>query len=255
MNLESGGILKAKDTQNLSKVLGIAVPAIGIVISIFIALMVIRPKIQEIQELRKSNVELAQRAELLENKAKTLASLDHNKLEEQLVAAEQLLPSGADIFAVLGKVEDTANTTGILLNSISTDPAGVNASGSRRAVTTSPESSLAPAVVLSLSISGDYQSLMRFVGGLYSYSRVVSIDTMTISAGGGGGEGAGLSTSFDVNAHWKGLPDTLGSIEAPVQTLTVQEEELLEKVRSPEKQEIPPVPDVAKGRGDPFTPY
>lgn len=253
MNLGSGGMLKAKDTQNFSKVLGIVVPVAGIVISILIAFMVIWPKIQEIQELRESNVQLAQRAELLENKAEILASLDHNKLEEQLAAAEQLLPSDTSIFAVLGKVEDTANTTGILLNSISTDPSGVNAAGNRRAVTTSPESSLAPAVVLSLAISGDYQSLMRFVGGLYSYSRVVSIDTMTISAG--GGEGGQLSTSFGVNAHWKGLPSNLGSIEAPVQKLTQAEEELLEKVRSPEKQEIPPVPDVPKGRGDPFTPY
>ncbi|KKP93679.1 MAG: hypothetical protein UR98_C0003G0049 [Parcubacteria group bacterium GW2011_GWA1_36_12] len=256
MDLSTLAMPKVKDGQDLSGIIGVAIPIGGIVISILIAVLIIWPKVTEILELRTNNEQLRSTVQTLEQKAEILAGLDQIKLEDQLAAAEQLLPSDSNAFSVLRQVEDTANTSGVLLSKIEVitgsfgeggASAGASASGA------SPELNLAPAVEIRLSLTSDYQSLLGFISGLYSFSRVASIDSLSVSAG-GGDEGL-LSTSFAVNAHWKQLPQNLGSIEAPVENLTSSEEELLANVKSPQRTESAPVPPVATGRGNPFNPY
>ena len=256
MNLSTLAMPKVKDGQDLSGIIGVAIPIGGIVISILIAALIIWPKVTEILELRTNNEQLRGTVQTLEQKAEILSGLDQTALEEQLAAAEQLLPSDSNAFSVLRQVEDTANTTGVLLSKIEVITGsfgGGAAAGGGGASGASPELNLAPAVEIRLSLASDYQSLLGFISGLYSFSRVASIDSLSVSTG-GGDEGL-LSTSFAVNAHWKQLPQNLGSIEAPVENLTSAEEELLADIKSPQRTESAPVPPVATGRGNPFNPY
>jgi len=258
MNLSTLAMPKVKDGQDLSGIIGVVIPIGGIVISILIAALIIWPKVNEILELRTNNEQLRGTVQTLEQKAGILSGLDQIKLEEQLVAAEQLLPSDSNAFSVLRQVEDTANTTGVLLSKIEVITGSFGGGGAAAGAGTSvsgasPELNLAPAVEIRLSLTSDYQSLLGFISGLYSFSRVASIDSLSVSAG-GGDEGL-LSTSFAVNAHWKQLPQNLGSIEASVENLTSAEEELLANVKSPQRTESAPVPPVATGRGNPFNPY
>ncbi len=255
MNLSAIAMPKVKDGQDLSGIIGVAIPIGGIVISILIAALIIWPKVTEILELRTSNEQLRGTVQTLEQKAEILSGLDQVKLEEQLAAAEQLLPSDSNAFSILRQVEDTANTTGVLLSKIEVVTGSFSEGGGAgvSASEASAELNLAPAVEIRLSLTSDYQSLLGFISGLYSFSRVASIDSLSVSAG-GGDEGL-LSTSFAVNAYWKQLPQNLGSIEAPVENLTTAEEELLANVKSPQRTKSAPVPPVATGRGNPFNPY
>ncbi len=247
-------------TQDLSKAISLAVPLGGVIASLLIAFLIIWPKINEIFELKKSNEQLVVRAQKIEDKAAFLVTLDKVELEEQLAAAEQLLPSDKKVFTVLKQVEETAAVSGVLLNKIdvvvgtlgdTAAPEAVPAAGSLNA--SSNFQSIAPSVQLKLSATSDYPSLLRFLTSIYSFSRVITIDSISLSAG--VAEGVQIRTVFTLDAHWKILPQTLGSVESPVQALTLQEEELLSKVASPEVIEAPVVPQVPTGRGDLFTPF
>ena len=254
MDLQSNAVAKFKEGQNLTKFLGMGIPAGGILISLLIAVLIIWPKVNEIIELRKDNEELSQRVQTLETKVKVLQSLNQDKLEEQLASAEQLLPSDSNIFAVLRQVEDTASATGVLLNKIETTVGSAN-TGIPANLPAGNTVSLgaAPAVAVNLAMVADYQSLLNFLSGLYSFSRVVSIDQISVS--GGRGDTIALSTSFSVNAHWKELPQNLGSVEASITPLTAAEEEMLANVQSTQIIETPLVPSVPTGRGNPFEPF
>ena len=181
MNLSTLAMPKVKDGQDLSGIIGVAIPIGGIVISILIAALIIWPKVTEILELRTNNEQLRGTVQTLEQKAEILSGLDQTALEEQLAAAEQLLPSDSNAFSVLRQVEDTANTTGVLLSKIEVITGsfgGGAAAGGGGASGASPELNLAPAVEIRLSLTSDYQSLLGFISGLYSFSRVASIDSL-----------------------------------------------------------------------------
>lgn len=244
--------------EDVSKAISLAVPLGGIIASVLIAVLIIWPKINEIFELKRSNEQLVMRAQKLEDKAALLASLDKNKLEEQLAAAEQVLPSEKKVFTVLKQVEDAAATSGILLNKIDVVVGTLGDSNSSVAVPVTGETgnnlqSVAPVVQVKLSTTSDYSSLIRFLSTAYSFSRVISIDLISLNAG--IGESVQIRTSLSLDAYWKSLPTTLGSIENSIQKLTPSEEELLAKVLTPEIIEAPVVPQVSTGRSDLFTPF
>ena len=207
-------------------------------------------------DLQKNNESLLKRVEIIEQKVAVLENLNHDELKDQLVSGEQLLPSESNIFSVLRQVEDTSNRTGILLNTIQTNVGTVNRGrGSENVpVAATAASANIPSVTISLSIVSDYQPLLNFLSSVYSFSRVVAIDQITISAG-RGDDGAQLNVTFAIKAFWKEMPQNLGSVEAPIVELTAVEEKRLSDVKSPEVVESVPVPTVPTGRKNPFEAY
>jgi len=262
MNLPTAAAFSVKGNAEVSKVFNLAVPIGAIVASLFIIGLVIWPKINQILDLQTDNKQLVARAQNMEDKASILASLDKNKLEEQLASSEQLLPSDKNVFSILRQVELNAAQSGVLLNKVEAVAGTINeanSSSSPIAPTAAALPSadltedLAPKVQIKLSITSDYLALLKFLSSLYSFSRVVSIDGISLSAA--FGESLQLRSSFTVDAYWKGLPYELGSIENPIEVLTASEEQLLQTVSRPESIQAPAVPAVAVGRNDLFTPF
>lgn len=259
MNLPASAAFTIKGNAEISKIFTLAVPIGAIVASLFIIGFVIWPKINEILDLKTDNKQLVLRAKNMEDKAGILASLDKNKLEEQLVSAEQLLPSDKNVFSILRQVELNAAQSGVLLNKIEAVAGTINEVNSPIAPIVPTASSgdltgdLAPKVQIKLSITSDYLALLKFLSSLYSFSRVVSVDSISLSAA--LGESLQIRSSFTVDAYWKGLPVELGSIENPIERLTGSEEQLLQAVSRPESIQAPTVPTVAVGRNDLFTPF
>ncbi|OGE12661.1 hypothetical protein A3G14_00285 [Candidatus Curtissbacteria bacterium RIFCSPLOWO2_12_FULL_38_9] len=255
MDLSKVKFSKVSEGQDVAKILEIGIPIGGIIISILIAVLIIWPKINEILELKADNEQLAGRATILEQKAEILANLNQSELEDQLAAAELLLPSDNNVFGLLRQIEDSASATGVLLTKIEAVTGTFGSAKTIRAPVSAKSTGGgdSPRVEVRLSLTSEYQSLLEFLARLYSFSRVVSIDSIGITAG--REESTQLSTSFSVNAHWRELPQSLGSIEAPVEELTSKEEELLRNVQSPETFVAPTVPSVPTGRGNPFDPY
>ena len=274
MNLPTIPAFKIKEISETNRAFTLAVPVGSIIISLLIVGFVIWPKINEILALQKDNEQLAMQADSLENKADILAGLDKNKLEEQLIAAEQLLPSDKNVFSVLRQVEISAIQSGILLNKIEAVAGTINEESSTLptvlSVPTAPATSTSnPAagailnqgaaleatskVQVKLTTTSDYTSLLKFLSNIYSFSRVVTVDSISLSPA--IGESLQIRSSFNIDAYWKSLPLELGSIESPINLLTDDEEQLLVKVLKPEAIQAPTVPTVPVGRDDLFTPF
>src|SRR4030042_2404918 len=129
MDFADTATTKIKRPNDYSKILALAVPVGSIIASVIIFTLIIWPKINEIMELKKTNAELALRAERIEQKVEILKGLDPNILEEQLEASEQLLPTNNNIFSFLKQTEDMAAVSGVLLGKVEVAPTDIGGKG------------------------------------------------------------------------------------------------------------------------------
>ena len=238
MNLPT--IASANNTKpkaQFGKILLLAAPVGGIVASLIVAVFIVWPKVNEVMVLREANVELALKADALDAKIATLQSFDQAELEKQLSLSDKLLPSDKGMFTFLAQIETMRAQAGVLVNKVdvtagSLDGSGVEsgAVGAAAAANSSksPTSSLSENVEVKLSLSSSYASLLQFLSTMYSASRVVAVDDVSLSST---SDTAGLIRStLTVRAFWQPLPSDLGSVEDPVSELTSKEKELLDKV-------------------------
>lgn len=251
MNLPALPTSKISEKIPLNDAVGLIFPIFGIIASIIIAVMVIYPKVNEIRNLQDSNKQLEQRVESLKRKISVLAGLDKQKLDEQLIASEQLLPSKKNTFSFLSQVEGASVTSGIVLKRVDVTTTGGTNSSSRTKVVKKAGSGTSETI--KLSISSDYQSLLQFLRNINLFSRVSTVDDIKINVS--SDDGAQLSAVFTINGYWREIPTSLGSVESPVQTLTPLEEGILDDVTKPESSEAPELPKVPVGRGNLFTPF
>lgn len=252
MSLTAPELSKVSEKYNVSEILGLVLPILGIVASILIAAMVIWPKVGEIKNLQVSNAQDVKKADSLQQKIVVLEGLNEDKLEEQLIAAEQLLPSEKNTFPFLSQVEGASVTSGIVLNKVEVlSSSGAKANSRSKVV--KKAGSTGPTEDIRLRISSDYQSLLQFLTSLSLFSRVTTVNDIKIDTT--SADGAQLNASFTVNGYWKALPESLGSVESSVVSLTAGEKEILEDVTKPEVSEAPELPKVPVGRGNLFTPF
>lgn len=251
MNLPALNTSKISEKYESNEILSLIFPIFGIIASILIAAMIIWPKINEIRDLQESNKQLEQRFDSLQAKISVLIGLNEQKLENQLIASEQLLPSEKNTFSFLSQVEGASVTSGVILNKVDVSTSEVSSQSRSKVVKST--SSKGTAEDIKLSISSDYQSLLQFLTSIKLFSRVSTVDEIKINVS--SSDGSQLIASFSVKGYWRVLPASLGSVESPVQTLTPLEEAILEDVTKPESSEAPELPTVPVGRGNLFTPF
>lgn len=244
------------DTSRLS-VFG--VPIFAIAISVIVSLFVVFPKFSQILSLRAANNELNTRALALENKAEILSSQNTDELKSQLGLAEQLLPSDKGTFAFVRQVEIAAASSGVFVDKIEVVPGSLSGQEVDNSQAPAGETvpAAAPNLQVKVSTTSNYQSLLNFMRVLFSVSRVVGVDELTISSEAETASVSALKSSFVISAFWKPLPSELGSVESPVAALSGSEIDVLEKAKSSEVGGAPSpvVPEVETGRSDLFTPF
>lgn len=244
MHLPAIAMPKIPGMPDISRFTGLAAPVVAIAVSILVTVFVTWPKFSEVLTLRTSNQDLAVRLSSLSEKAAILQSLssDQEELELHLARAEQLLPSDKNVFSVIQFVEDVSGSSGVLLNRLEVSPGAVGGPGQGVPASASPPQAsagpgggttvdAAPKVSLKLAVTSDYLSFLEFIGSILSFSRVVSVGDLSLSASGSTGQAYEIRSSFTLNAFWQSLPSELASVESPVEVLTNDEKELLEKVK------------------------
>lgn len=230
----------------------IVAPALAIIVSFAVLILVIWPKFTGALRIRSQNVELEARVVSLAAKTQLLESLDKFLLDQQLSAVEAMLPSNEALFSFVRQVQSAAATSGVILNKIDVGPSSTSTSGVKS------EAASAPKIQVKVSATSDYRSLTTFLSRILSLPRANGIAELTISSSATGGEAGRLRTSAVIDAFWRQLPRDLGSIETPVVELTGEELELLAKVQSATVSTPSlggAVPQVPTGRSDLFAPF
>jgi len=260
------GVKKSNNAQ-LAKATSLAPSIAAIVVSVVIAFFIVLPRFREVLRLKSDNVQLKNRSAKLEEKAQILDSLVVSDLEDQLVSANQLIPSDKGVFTLLSSVERTAGSSGVLLNRVEVSPGNLSKEDSKTANSAQPAGGgtgsqnagkpaggAVPKTQLKISISSDYKSFLLFLGRIYSSPRVVSVVDLTMASASSGGTGQ-LNSSLLLDAFWQSTPTELSSIETPLVELTPDELARLEAVEISPSEGVPSIPDVPKGRADLFAPF
>ncbi len=257
MNLPTFAIPKIEINADLSKPLALSTPIGAIVISLAILIFVVWPKFSQILKIRADNQQLAVRANNLELKASTIASLDKTDLDAKLGIVEQLLPSDKGVFPVVRQIESTASFSGVILNRVDLSPGSlkevdaVKGSGAQGA-----SQDPAPKVQLKIAVTSDYKSFQQFLTNIFALSRVMAVKELSISTfSASGGQSSQIRASLTIDAFWQPLPKELNSIESPIEDLTSTEQERLDQVRTTGLISAPVLPQVPIGRGDLFAPF
>lgn len=286
INLPVISIPKINIGADSSKFLKLGAPAAAIAVSVLVLLFVIWPTFNSMIKLNISNKQLATRASSLEAKSQDLATLDRNKLDRELTASEQLLPSDKGVFLIVQQIERAASSSGVILNRIDVAPGSIgdsvstgqgSAQGAASAQTSAPGQNAAdlgsavidtPKVQLRVAITSDYAGFLKFLNTLISLPRVVSIHDLTLStAGGTGGSSSALRTALTLDAYWKPLPKELPAVETAISKLTPEEENIIDNVVTTSltnstssgsggtSTSIPSTPSAPSGRSDLFAPF
>ena len=239
----------------------LAMPAVAIVVSIGVVFLVTWPRFTEVLKLRGANKQLVQQAEKLALKTQKLEGLDESKLDLQLGAAEQLLPSDKGVFTFIRQIEQAGNASGVLLSRIDVTPGLVGQAGNQPQTSVPAQQGgevqeAAPKIQVRILASSDYRSLLLFLSRILAASRIATIGDLGISAGTSSSGAIQLRSAFTINAYWQSLPTQLSSVESEIEELTSDEETLLAKVnQAPSFAKIPSVPVVPLGKSDLFTPF
>ncbi|MEK7581332.1 MAG: hypothetical protein AAB512_03540 [Patescibacteria group bacterium] len=272
MNLPALSVsAKGEKAIDLSKILIFAPSVIAIIASVAIGFLVVWPKFNEVLRLKDSNKTLEETAVKLEGKAEALSGFDKTKLRTQLSEAEQLLPSDKSIFTFIRQVEDTRNSSGVVITNLSVGNVGQfksetgnksSAAAPGEAIppppaaapdTTDPAAAAGVSQVdMKLALTSDYRSILQFLTGIYNLPRVTLVKDLSLSKSADGGQ---LTTSLSIVSLWQPLPLELASVEAPLGAIDDNEAKLLASVESAGAAAPAVVPDVPKGKPDIFATF
>lgn len=271
MNLPTITLPKLGNPALAAKVTGFAAPVAAMAVSVIVIAFIVWPKFSDVMRLRTENKQLEIRATSLEAKAQKLATYDKDVLDNQLIAAEQLMPSDKGIFSIVSRIERAAAASGVLLSGIEVVAPGQAAaqkapSAPGTTATPAPSASPAPAapaapqtaggeskVQLRVSVNSDYKSFLQLLNNILAIPRVLSVAEMGLAAGSASGGSSQLKTGFLIDAYYSPLPRELSSIETPIEDLTASEVSLLNKAVSEEASAV--VPAVPVGRSDLFASF
>lgn len=268
---------KIGSSGGTSKALKLAAPIGSIVISAIVLIFVIWPTFGRVINLNVSNKQLVVRTQSLESKVEALSSLDRRLLDRQLSASEQLLPSDKGVFSLVSQIEKEASASGVLLDKIDVAPGNFGdsltlgqsadtnvqtatqqgASGAQASADLGDLSVSTPKVAIKVSISSDFQGLLRFINAMDVLPRVISIHDFTIVSS---GSGSGIGTRLTIDAFWEPIPRELPAVETPITPLTDSESRILDNVKFAVSEAGPLIGgeggvSVPTGKSDIFAPF
>lgn len=261
MEIPALSVLKSEKGEGIWRYISLVPPIGAILISILVAFLIAWPKFNETLKLKEENKNLLELSQKLEEKAQILQELDRSKLEEQLKAAELLLPSDKDVFLLVRQIEQTAASSGILIGRVEVTPGSINKptlKGQTTGVAETPAPSQnqqgisvdASVIQVRLSLTGDYRSLFQFLTNTFALPRTLALKDLSVTAG----QNSQVSSSMLVEAYWQAIPGELASVETPVELLTDSESARLEKIHPGSVEQVV-VPQVPLGRSDIFAPF
>jgi hypothetical protein len=158
-------------------------PIAAIFICILLFFYVITPQVQNIKTLQTQEREEARKLDILKNNLNLLYSLDPQTLDKQLKLASKALPTDKDFIGILSGVAIASSKSNVTLGDygFQVGEIGKTQTGAKGI----------PTMLLSLTVSGNINSLMNFMNELKKTVPLSEIKTVSLS-----GNNTSLSTVF-----------------------------------------------------------
>ncbi|MBI2314643.1 hypothetical protein HYU93_01095 [Candidatus Daviesbacteria bacterium] len=218
-------------------------PAVVALSSLFLIVFAIIPQTTKLLDNQKVASDLLNKSKFLETKASILEDYSNNDLSQQVENTLSVFPQEKDFGNILGLLQQLTAQSGFSVVSIS-----LGESGSKLAETNSYSVKLQVKGVKVL-----FQTLLNNLDNSLRLIRVSSIDVSTNQAF------QTIDASLTLDALYSSVPQSFGTVDAPLSQLTQQEEGLLASLASTVEAErgsstVQPVeqPVSPRGKSNPF---
>jgi Tfp pilus assembly protein PilO len=233
---------------NFEKIKPYLLPIVALSVLVVLVPLVILPWIGDIQTSLATTSTKQTQLTKMQDKVAMLNKMD-NQTNKQLLQdkVQPAIPDEADPAGMLGTLEQVAVASGASAK-------GVHFGGSTAAAPASPSASgtaANPAVATSLSVQGNYASILSFIAQSETVARVVSLTSMHILPV--GEDGGILTATFDVEAPYQPIPADLGPADQPLPEQTAAKTKTLDMISKLHQASYAPTPAIRiSGKQNPF---
>jgi hypothetical protein len=201
--------------------LPVLVVALGVV-SFF---LVLKPKIDEVGELRDS-IKIGQtRLGSLTKKLSLLKTLDSSILSDQLELALRALPENKRPLLVMRVLKKLGSESGVAIVSLGVNPGSIATPAAAPSQKKASKGALG--LTFSLKFTGSTSEIRDFIEKLTKTLPLLRLTKVSLQRAKGKDH---FSASTEVVAFYSFVPKSLGKIESPVKTLDEGEEEFLARL-------------------------
>lgn len=218
-------------------------PAVVALSSLFLIVFAIIPQTTKLLDNQKVASDLLNKSKFLETKASTLGGYSNNDLSEQVENALSVFPQEKDFGNILGLLQQLTTQSGFSIVSIS-----LGESGSKLAKTNSYS--------VKLQVKGAKALFQTLLNNLDNSPRLIRVSSIDVSAN---QASQTIDASLTLDALYASVPQSFGTLDAPLPQLTQQEEGLLASLAAtseagPSSSTVQPVeqPSSPRGKSNPF---
>lgn len=229
---------------DLSKYRDFLFPGIVIILIVVSLVIVVKPKITELMEIRGNLAKQKQELAQLIQKAAILEGYDQNELQVRANKTLKVLPAEKNGPLVLATVRTLVNEQDLDLEGLSVNIGEVSTGAAK------PKSSKekVPSLEIKLSISGNLDDFYKFLEGIQTTAPIMKIKQLSFSR-----EGNSVSGSLLLASYYLNLPVDIGKTSSKIVPITSQEAEIYQQLSGYQLaisgNALPPI---GSGKEDPF---
>lgn len=222
---------------------------------ILLSVVFLVPTIMKIIKVNNDLEVIKKKAGQMAKKYDDLSKIDRNDITEKTQKLNYYLPSSKDVSILLDTVNSLTAETGIFFETMSLAPGEISTPSAAVKKTSTEE--ISP-MDISLTLSGDFKSLVNFIKKAKSASPVIRVRNISVLHKLNVLDlevSRPYSYSIVVTTYFQALPKALEGVAVPIKVLSDEENILLESLSVPPKS-TGIVNDTFRGtKTDPFSKF
>lgn len=230
---------------DLKKYRAFLFPVVVIVLIALSAVTILKPKINDLSQLRKNLSKQKEELTQLSQKVAVLESYDQNELKKRADTVLRVLPAEKDAPRIIVILRGLVDKYNLELGSLNIKVGDVSTESAEPAV---KDDSL-PALQLQLSVTGSLTDFYELLNTLESAAPIFGINQISMSR-----SGFSVGTKTGLSSYYLAMPKEIGKISRQIIPITPEEENVYEKISGYKSVSTgTSLPFVGSGKENPFT--
>jgi len=209
----------------IKKEKSLLLPIIILALVILSGIFLLKPKIVNILEARRTINQNKQTLATLTKKVATLEGLSKPELTDKVDLVLKILPSEKDVPQTMFVIKKVALNNGLVVSELDMPEVGEIASGSATPAKTDNKEVL-PSLSVNLTLSGGRLQIINFLKQIETTSPLMKVSGLVINQ-----KGEGLDEAMiNIKSYYLSFPKTIGKFEQQITPVTTQEEKIFDKI-------------------------
>lgn len=234
-----------KDKQlSLEKYRAFLFPAVVVVLIALSTIMILKPKIDDLSQLRRGLSRQKKELTQLSQKVAVLEGYDQNELKTRANRALKVLPAEKDAPLLMAILRSSVNDYNLELGSLDIRVGEISTESAEPVTKDKP----LPALQLQLDIAGSLNDFYDFLNNLELMAPIFEIDQIAMSR-----QGSSIGAKMELSSYYLTLPTDIGKMTRQIVPINFEEEKIYQEVS---RYKLPStgmaLPLVGSGKENPF---